>query len=101
MQSDLEGPVNIGSPEYVSVAQLVDVVAGTAGKRVAVRYVAGPVGVRSRNFSNARVYSLGWQARFSLEAGIGRTYPWVAEQVRRGRAEDRLPQSTPTPTEAR
>jgi hypothetical protein len=59
------------------------------------------VGVRSRNFSNARVYSLGWQARFSLEAGIGRTYPWVAEQVRRGRAEDRLPQSTPTPTEAR
>jgi nucleoside-diphosphate-sugar epimerase len=91
MQSDLEVPVNIGSPEYVTVAQLVDVVARAAGKRLAVRYVSGPVGVQSRNFSNARVYSLGWQARFSLEAGIERTYPWIAEQVRRGRAEERSP----------
>jgi GDP-D-mannose 3',5'-epimerase len=86
VQSDLEVPVNIGSPEYVTVAQLVDVVARVAGKRVAVRYVPGPVGVRSRNFSNARVYSLGWRPRFSLEAGIGCTYPWVAEQVRRNKA---------------
>jgi GDP-D-mannose 3', 5'-epimerase len=86
VQSDLGVPVNIGSPEYVTVAQLVDVVARVAGKRVAVRYVPGPVGVRSRNFSNAQVYSLGWRPRFSLEAGIGCTYPWVAEQVRRIRA---------------
>jgi nucleoside-diphosphate-sugar epimerase len=89
MQSGLEGPVNIGSPEYVTVAQLVDVVSRVARKQVLVRYVSGPVGVRSRNFSNARVYSLGWRPRFSLEDGIGRTYPWVAEQVRRHRAENR------------
>jgi GDP-D-mannose 3', 5'-epimerase len=100
MQSDLEGPVNIGSPEYVTVAQLVDVVARVAGKRVAVRYVSGPVGVRSRNFSNARVESLGWRARFSLEAGIGRTYPWIAEQVRRSRAQERSPHSAPAQTAA-
>jgi GDP-D-mannose 3', 5'-epimerase len=89
MQSGIEGPVNIGSPEYVTVAQLVDVVSRVARKQVLVRYVSGPVGVRSRNFSNARVYSLGWRPRFSLEDGIGRTYPWVAEQVRRHRAENR------------
>jgi nucleoside-diphosphate-sugar epimerase len=89
MQSGLEGPVNIGSPEYVTVAQLVDVVSRVARKQVLVRYVSGPVGVRSRNFSNGRVYSLGWRPRFSLEDGIGRTYPWVAEQVRRHRAENR------------
>jgi GDP-D-mannose 3',5'-epimerase len=95
MQSDLEGPVNFGSPEYVTVAELVDAVARAAGKRITVRYVTGPVGVRSRNFSNARAYSLGWRARFSLEAGIGRTYPWVAEQVRGRRAE--APSSGPAP----
>jgi nucleoside-diphosphate-sugar epimerase len=89
MQSDLEGPVNIGSPEYVSVAQLVDVVARVARKRIVTDYVPGPVGVRSRNFSNGRAYSLGWRPRFSLEDGIGRTYPWVAEQVRQNSLERR------------
>lgn len=98
MQSGLEGPVNIGSPEYVTVAQLVEVVARVAGKRVLVRYVPGPVGVRSRNFSHARAESLGWRARFSLEAGIGHTYPWVAEQVRRARAGERSPQPAPAHT---
>jgi nucleoside-diphosphate-sugar epimerase len=100
MQSELEGPVNIGSPEYVSVSQLVDTVARAAGKTVAVRYVPGPVGVRSRNFSNARIESLGWRARFDLEAGIGRTYPWVAEQVRRAREENQPAHSTPVRTAA-
>ena len=98
MQSDLEVPVNIGSPEYVTVTQLVDTVARVAGKRVAVRSVPGPVGVRSRNFSNARVYSLGWEARFSLEAGIARTYPWVAEQVRQSRAPESATHSAPART---
>jgi len=82
MQSDLEGPTNIGSPEYVSVKDLVETVAGVAGKRVGVRYVAGPVGVRSRNFSNAKIYSTGWKAHFSLREGIRRTYPWIEQQVR-------------------
>jgi GDP-D-mannose 3',5'-epimerase len=100
MQSDLEGPVNIGSPEYVTVAQLVDVVARVAGKRVAVRHIAGPVGVRSRNFSNTRVDSLGWRARFSLEAGIGRTYRWIAELVRDQAAEARSPHPLPAATAA-
>lgn len=33
MHSDLEGPVNIGSPEYVSVNELVQVVSEVAGKK--------------------------------------------------------------------
>jgi nucleoside-diphosphate-sugar epimerase len=80
-RSDLEGAVNIGSPEYVSVDELVRVVAEVAGKRVSIRYVDGPVGVQSRNFSNARIESVGWRSRFSLRDGIARTYPWVEAQV--------------------
>jgi len=82
MDSNLDGPTNIGSPEYVSVKQLVETVAKVAGKRIGVRYVSGPVGVRSRNFSNARIYSTGWQPRVSLREGISRTYPWIEEQTR-------------------
>ena len=82
MQSDLEGAVNIGCPEYVSVDELVNTVAETAGKKVNIRHIKGPVGVQSRNFSNERIYSLGWKARHYLKDGIAQTYPWVAEQVR-------------------
>src|SRR2546425_9492754 len=44
-RSSLAGPVNIGSPEYVSVAHLVDTVAQVAGKAIRIKYVEGPVGV--------------------------------------------------------
>src|SRR5437867_9642898 len=79
--SSLTGPTNIGSPEYVSVAQLVQTVVEMAGKAIQIRYVEGPVGVQSRNFSNERIYSVGWRPRYSLRDGIARTYPWVHEQV--------------------
>jgi len=81
MRSDLDVPANIGSPEYVSVRELVDTVMAVSGKRVSVRYVPGPVGVQSRNFSNARMYSLGWSAQTPLRDGIGRTYRWIERQV--------------------
>jgi GDP-D-mannose 3',5'-epimerase len=81
MQSDLEGPTNIGSDEYVSVKELVDTVTSVSGKDLEVRYIEGPVGVQSRNFSHARIHSLGWKARFSLLDGIRETYPWVEQQV--------------------
>jgi GDP-D-mannose 3', 5'-epimerase len=88
-QSSLGEPTNIGSPEYVSVAQLVETVAQVAKKTIRVKYVAGPVGVQSRNFSNARINSLGWRARFSLREGIARTYTWVNAQVQASRAAAR------------
>jgi len=81
MQSDLEGPVNIGSPEYVSVDELVAMVTDVSGKKIRIEHVDGPVGVRSRNFSNSRIYSVGWRARVSLKEGIARTYPWIEKQV--------------------
>ncbi len=82
MHSDLEGAVNIGCPQYVSVKELVDTVAEVAGKKIKIKYVDGPVGVQSRNFSNDRIYSIGWEAKIHLKEGIERTYPWIAEQVR-------------------
>ena len=82
MHSDLEGAVNIGCPQYVTVKELVETVAAVAGKKIRTRSVPGPVGVQSRNFSNERIYSIGWRSQFDLKRGIERTYPWVEEQVR-------------------
>jgi nucleoside-diphosphate-sugar epimerase len=86
MQSDLQGAVNIGCPEYVTVDELVNTVIDTSGKKIHIKHVDGPVGVQSRNFSNERIYSLGWQARYYLKDGISRTYPWIEEQVQKARA---------------
>jgi nucleoside-diphosphate-sugar epimerase len=86
-QSPLEGATNIGCPEYVTVDQLVDVVAAVAGKRVNKRHVDGPVGVHSRNFSNGRIESLGWRSQWPLRRGIAATYPWIAAQVEQARRE--------------
>ena len=85
MDSRLQGAVNIGCPEYVSVDELVATVREVAGKRFNVKHVKGPVGVLSRNFSNERIYSLGWKPRSFLKAGIARTYPWILGQVERAR----------------
>lgn len=86
MQSDLQGPANIGCPQYVSVKELVDTVAGVAGKKIGIKYVKGPVGVQSRNFSNGRIYSIGWSPKVFLKEGIQLTYPWIEAQVKAARA---------------
>ena len=82
MKSDLNGPANIGTSEYVTVQQLVDTVIGISNKRLRVEYVPGPVGVQSRNFSHERMYALGWRPKTSLRDGLRATYEWIADQVR-------------------
>jgi GDP-D-mannose 3',5'-epimerase len=83
MHSDLKGAVNIGCPQYVSVDELALTVAKVAGKKITIKHVKGPVGVQSRNFSNERIYSIGWEAKVLIEEGAARTYPWILEQVKK------------------
>ena len=84
----LEGPVNIGSSQYVTVDELVDTVIEVSDKKIH-KYVEGPVGVQARNFSKARIHSLGWRAKVSLQEGIARTYLWIEAQVKAQQARGR------------
>jgi len=81
MHSNLEGPTNIGNPEYISVDELVQMTIKISGKKIKVKHVDGPVGVQSRNFSNEKIYQTGWEAQYSTEKGIKETYRWICEQV--------------------
>jgi len=83
MNSDMAVPVNIGNHVYVSVDELVYTVAAVAGKKIHIDHIDGPVGVMSRNFSNQKISSTGWKAKYDLYTGVLRTYPWIAEQVER------------------
>jgi nucleoside-diphosphate-sugar epimerase len=87
MHSDLTGPVNIGCPQYVTVNELVETVAEVAHKKINIKHVEGPVGVHSRNFSNGRIYSIGWKENFYLKDGIAQTYPWIEKQVNLSRSK--------------
>lgn len=82
LRSDFAGPVNIGSEEMVTINELAMMIAGIAGKRVRLRHVTGPLGVRGRNSHNALIRKrLGWAPERPLREGLERTYPWVAAQV--------------------
>ena len=82
MHSDFTGPVNIGSEEMVSINQLAAMVMEIAGKRLRLKHVPGPLGVRGRNSDNRLVKArLGWEPRFSLKQGLAKTYAWIEDQV--------------------
>ncbi len=82
MESDFEGPVNIGSEEMVTINELAERIMKVAGKRLSIRHVPGPEGVRGRNSDNRLIREkLGWAPSMSLEEGLRPTYQWIAEQV--------------------
>ena len=81
MHSDMQEPVTIGSTEFVTVNELVETVAKVAGKDITIKHIDGPVGVQARILAKDRIHSLGWQAKYSFEDGMRKTYPWVSAQV--------------------
>ena len=83
-RSDWPGPVNIGSDEMVTINQLAEIAMETAGKKLSIKHIDGPLGVRGRNSDNTLYEEkLGWRVSESLRLGIEKTYPWVEEQVKK------------------
>jgi GDP-D-mannose 3',5'-epimerase len=82
MASDFTGPVNIGSEEMVSLDGLAAAIIAIAGKRLSMRHVPGPTGVRGRTSDNTLVRQrLGWAPSLPLREGLEKTYAWIAGQV--------------------
>lgn len=81
-RSDWMGPVNIGSDEMVSINQLAKMIIDIAGKKLDLKHIEGPLGVRGRNSDN-RLYEqiLGWRVSDPLHEGLKKTYSWIASQV--------------------
>ena len=84
MRSDFHEPLNLGSDRLVTINQLVNLVAGVAGKRIRRRHdVTKPQGVRGRNSDNTLLRkTLKWEPEISLEEGLGRTYRWIEGELR-------------------
>jgi GDP-D-mannose 3', 5'-epimerase len=84
MDSDFTGPVNIGSEEMVTINQLAAFVMQIADKRLSIRHIRGPLGVRGRNSDNHLIAEkLNWRPSRPLVEGLEKTYGWVQKQVAR------------------
>ena len=82
MDSDYKYPVNIGSSEMVSINNLVAMISKTANKKVTLKHIKGPMGVRGRNSENTLIKEkLGWSPDYPLKKGIEKTYEWINKQV--------------------
>ena len=82
MNSDFNGPINIGSEEMVSINELAKIAAEISGKNISLKHIDGPLGVRGRNSNNDLIReTLNWNYEFSLKQGISETFKWIDEQV--------------------
>lgn len=79
MGSSCTGPVNIGSERMIAIVDLARQLVAYSGKRLKLRPVPGPVGVRGRVSDNTLMRAAtGWEPRVSLERGLLETYRWVS-----------------------
>lgn len=82
MDSDCMEPVNIGSDEMISINGLAQMAADIAGKKIHIRHIPGPTGVRGRNSENSMIKEkLGWAPSQPLRIGMEKTYAWIERQV--------------------
>ena len=82
MDSDFTGPVNIGSEEMISINGLAQMAIDISGKKLTIKNVPGPLGVRGRNSDN-KLYreKIGWESKKTLREGMEQTFSWIDEQV--------------------
>ena len=68
MSSSENGPFNIGSEEMVSINELVEIVSNIANKKIAIKHIDGPLGVRGRNSDNTLINEkLNWNYKMELQ----------------------------------
>lgn len=88
VESELTEPMNIGSDEMVTIDELARMAMSIAGKRLKLKHVAGPLGVRGRNSDNKLIRQrLGWAPTRPLKEGMRSTYEWIAARASAARVE--------------
>tara|TARA_S200000501_G_scaffold369981_1_gene410389 strand:- start:813 stop:1781 length:969 start_codon:yes stop_codon:yes gene_type:complete len=86
MESDFKDPINIGSDEMVTINELARLTMDVAGKKLNIKHISGPLGVRGRNSDNQLIKEkLNWRPNAPLRNGIEKTYKWIAALVDQGR----------------
>lgn len=82
MNSNFVGPVNIGSEEMVTINHLAEMIKQIANKKITIRNIPGPLGVRGRNSDNRLIAEkINWRPSSKLADGLKETYKWINDQI--------------------
>jgi GDP-D-mannose 3',5'-epimerase len=82
MRSSFNGPLNIGSDFMISLNDFASMIIKISGKKIKVKNINGPEGVRGRFSDNKLINEkLNWNPSISLECGINKTYNWIKSQI--------------------
>jgi len=75
-------PVNVGSGQAVSIAELAELVKKAVDYSGQVNYdTTRPDGMPLKVLDSSKVSELGWQAKTSLENGLAKTYSWYLDHA--------------------
>jgi GDP-L-fucose synthase len=75
-----EGPINVGTGEDLTIAELARLIAETVGYRGRIAFdPAKPDGTPRKLTDVHRLTALGWSARTTLAEGLARTWRWYRE----------------------
>jgi len=88
LDSDYVGPVNIGTPDEVTVLELAKLVVEITGSPSEVSFEPLPQDdpVQRRPDINLATSVLGWRPEVGLREGLARTAEWFAKELRNKRA---------------
>jgi nucleoside-diphosphate-sugar epimerase len=93
MNSDFQGPINIGSEEMLSINDFAKMAIRISGKNLDILNIYGnefenkyghkcPIGVAGRRSDNSLFREkIGWSVKQPLEIGMSKTYDWIKNQV--------------------
>jgi GDP-D-mannose 3',5'-epimerase len=80
--SDYGEPINLGSTEMVSMNEMADIVMGLADRKLPIKHIPGPEGVRGRNSHNEVIKDvLGWEPTMKLKDGLKITMDWIKSKL--------------------
>ncbi|HEX7114129.1 MAG TPA: UDP-glucuronic acid decarboxylase family protein [Steroidobacter sp.] len=86
--SELTGPINLGNPQEIEIAELARRIIRLTGSRSRVQMGALPIDdpPRRRPDISLAIEALGWQPRTDLDVGLGRTIADVQARLEKGEA---------------
>lgn len=68
--------------EKVSMNEFAEIAMSFEAKKLPIRHVPGPEGVRGRNSDNTLIKAmLGWAPSVPISEGLRKTYFWIKSQV--------------------
>ncbi|MBB6251943.1 GDP-L-fucose synthase [Nitrospirillum iridis] len=77
-----EEPLNLGSSQEVSIAELAERICRVVGFQGGIVHDRGkPDGTPRKVMDNSRLEALGWRAPTSIDDGLAQTYRWYVENI--------------------